>query len=71
MTLRASCSLKGKKKKLYHLKTSSTRVAAKPSCTKGVKITVTITASKAGANPTTWRKTWKVKGKKPIRCEAG
>lgn len=68
VSVTATCSLKGKKAKLCHVKVKGTRVTAKPACTKRVKVTVMITASKPGAEPATWTKTWKAKAKKPIRC---
>ena len=36
-------------------------VTAEPTCTRGLKVRVIITAKKGGATKNTWRKTWRVK----------
>ncbi len=79
--VRASCELHGNRlrprvaERLCDLsvvrksaKKGNVRISAKPTCTQGLRIHAVINAKKAGAQRTTWRKTWRGRSASPIVC---
>lgn len=67
-TAKVTCTVKGKPVKGCGARVSGMRVTAKPTCSKRLRIAVTITATRPGASPTHWNRAWTVKAKKPVKC---